>query len=111
MNFILIPYFGAVAAAFTTLISEIIMALMNFMGCRDLIGRVVFNKSFKNNLTSVFCGSIGVIICCKIIMTVFLNIYVCSIVAVLLSVTVYGLILIALRNDIVLENLNKIIHR
>lgn len=111
LNFILIPYFGAVAAAFTTLISEIIMALMNFMGCRDLIGRVVFNKSFKNNLTSVFCGSIGVIICCKIIMTVFLNIYVCSIVAVLLSVTVYGLILIALRNDIVLENLNKIIHR
>lgn len=111
LNFILIPYFGAVAAAFTTLISEIIMALMNFMGCRDLIGRVVFNKSFKNNLTSVFCGSIGVIICCKIIMTVFLNIYVCSIVAVLLSVTVYGLILIALKNDIVLENLNKIIHR
>lgn len=111
LNFILIPYFGAVAATFTTLISEIIMALMNFMGCRDLIGRVVFNKSFKNNLTSVFCGSIGVIICCKIIMTVFLNIYVCSIVAVLLSVTVYGLILIALRNDIVLENLNKIIHR
>lgn len=111
LNFILIPYFGAVAAAFTTLISEIIMALMNFMGCRDLIGRVVFNKSFKNNLTSVFCGSIGVIICCKIIMTVFLNIYVCSIVVVLLSVTVYGLILIALRNDIVLENLNKIIHR
>ena len=111
LNFILIPYFGAVAAAFTTLISEIIMALMNLMGCRDLIGRVVFNKSFKNNLTSVFCGSIGVIICCKIIMTVFLNIYVCSIVAVLLSVTVYGLILIALRNDIVLENLNKIIHR
>ncbi|WP_294426347.1 flippase [uncultured Streptococcus sp.] len=111
LNFILIPYFGAVAAAFTTLISEIIMALMNFMGCRDLIGRVVFNKSFKNNLTSVFCGSIGVIICSKIIMTVFLNIYVCSIVVVLLSVTVYGLILIALRNDIVLENLNKIIHR
>ena len=111
LNFILIPYFGAVAAAFTTLISEIIMALMNFMGCRDLIGRVVFNKSFKNNLTSVFCGSIGVIICCKIIMTVFLNIYVRSIVVVLLSVTVYGLILIALRNDIVLENLNKIIHR
>lgn len=111
LNFILIPYFGAVAAAFTTLISEIIMALMNYMGCRDLIGRVVFNKSFKNNLTSVFCGSIGVIICCKIIMTVFLNIYVCLIVAVLLSVTVYGLILIALRNDIVLENLNKIIHR
>ena len=110
LNFILIPYFGAVAAAFTTLISEIIMALMNFMGCRDLIGRVVFNKSFKNNLTSVFCGSIGVIICCKIIMTVFLNIYVCSIVAVLLSVTVYGLILIALRNDIVLVNLTKIIH-
>lgn len=111
LNFILIPYFGAVAAAFTTLISEIIMALMNYIGCRDLIGRVVFNKSFKNNLTSVFCGSIGVIICCKIIMTVFLNIYVCLIVAVLLSVTVYGLILIALRNDIVLENLNKIIHR
>lgn len=111
LNFILIPYFGAVGAAFTTLISEIIMALMNFMGCRDLIGRVFFNKSFKNNLTSVFCGSIGVIICCRIIMTVFLNIYVCSIVAVLLSVTVYGLILIALRNDIVLENLNKIIHR
>lgn len=111
LNFIMIPYFGAVAAAFTTLISEFIMAIMNFIGCKDLIGRVVFNKALKNNMISVFCGSIGIIICCRIILKLIPNVYICSAVAVVLSVIVYGLMLIVLKNEIVVDNISKVIHK
>ncbi len=111
LNLILIPYFGSVGAAFTTLISESIMASMNFFGCKDLIGKVIFNKPLKDSVVSVFCGSIGIIICCRIIKNLFSNLYVYSVTSVLLSVIIYGCILVLLKNEIVLENMKKIMHK
>lgn len=106
LNFVLIPYIGEKGAAITTLLSEGTMAVMNYCGCRDLVKDCMLNSAFIKNLNSVLVGTMGIIVFCLLSMKLISGIYVQTLVGIVGSMAVYFVILIALRNAIVLENLN-----
>lgn len=108
LNFVLIPVIGEIGAAITTLLSEATMAGMNYRGCKDLVRNCIFDDSFVKNLTTVMIGLIGIIAACLLSMKLIAGLYIQTMVAIVASVFVYFSIMLILRNEIVLENVNAI---
>ena len=108
LNFVLIPLIGEIGAAITVLLAEGTMAVMNFRGCKDLVRGCIFNDSFIRNLSTVIFGSIGIIAVCLLSMRLIPELYIQTIVAIVASVFVYFSILLIIKNEIVLENVNAV---
>lgn len=99
LNFVLIPIWAESGTALTTVLSEFLMMGMNFYFSRDITGFVFRDKDFWNNLISVIIGCIGIIIVClaceNFIKQMILNL----LVSVILSVFIYIIIVLLLRNS------------
>lgn len=106
LNLIFIPYIGEVGAALTTLLSEAMMTIINFLGCKDLVGNLIFDKEFFTNLFSTIIGSIAIVFVCIVSKNMMQDIYIQTCVAILGSIALYILLLVVLRNKIVLEYVN-----
>lgn len=102
LNYLLIPYGGAKAAAFTTAVSSfLIMSLLLIMKDShiklDYIGQVT---------KSPIIGSICIFVFCKIIKSFDFNIWIKTGMCILGSILLYGLILIFMKNVIIMEMVN-----
>lgn len=97
-NIIMIPYWAENAAAISTVLSELIMFTVNYHYVKDIVKEVFVSKSLLRTFTDSFVGCIGIIVICSEINIAFSSIIVKTILSVLLSVLVYGLILIILKN-------------
>lgn len=115
LNFVLIPFIGEIGAAITVLLAEGTMAIMNYHGCKDLVSGCIFNDSFKKNLVTVTIGSVGIIVFCLFSMKFIPGLYIQTIVAIAGSIVVYFSILLIMKNEIVMQNINstkaKLIHK
>lgn len=114
LNFILIPKYSYNAAAFTTLIAELIMAAINgFFAFREHLIKDNFAKIFGNK--RVICcsvlGSLGVIIVCTIINNLNFNIFGSIFLSILLSCLFYLFICYKLKNTIVTNNFETILKK
>lgn len=97
-NIIMIPYWSENAAAISTVLSELAMFTINYHYAKDIVKEVFVSKDLLRTFTNFFVGCIGIIIVCLGINIIFSSIIIKTILSVLFSVLVYGLILVMLKN-------------
>ena len=95
LNVLLIPYFNQNAAAFTTALAELISAVVCY-----LYGRKYFQSNLqKNDIISTLLGSFLIIVICRLVKIYISSLYVSIFVSFILSVIVYGIVLILFKNN------------
>lgn len=107
LNFVLIPILDENGAALTTVLAEALMTFLNFYRGKDITG-IIFKDGqiFKNLVESLIsCSSIIFIcwICGKLIGNVILKL----IISVSLSVILYFMLLIFMKNEVVLSYIKR----
>lgn len=103
LNLLLIPYFKESAAAFTTLLAELCSLIMCHAYSKGLV-KIEVNWKI---IGSVGVGCVGIVITCTVVKMLALPLLASIFAAVLGSIVVYGIILIALKNPLVFEYLEK----
>lgn len=108
LNVMLIPYWGENAAAFSTVIAELVIFIMEFYYSRRIFLKKLFLCKSIYNLVSVLIGTIGIIVICwgidhwpinSMLIKLFFKI--------LLSLVIYFLILIFLKNKTFNEHIKR----
>lgn len=108
LNFIFIPIGSYNAAALVTVISEIVSLIINFYYGKDIVKDIIYSKKLFKNLFSSFLGCIGIVISCLALQEIIKNNFLLIVVCVFVSVAVYIVILLMLRNKIILNILSNI---
>lgn len=108
LNFIMIPLISYDGAALTTVMSEAIVMSLNLGSARDIVGPIIFSKDNVKNVFSSLIGCLGIVSVCSLSKLEIHSLILCIIVSVVLSIIVYGIILIFCGNEIALFYLKKI---
>lgn len=101
LNYLLIPYWGATGAAFTTAISSFLQLVLLLI---KKYKRVKLNY-FIPTVASPLVGSIALFIYCKVIRNLVEDYIIRIIIAIFGSIILYGLVLLIMRNELCLEML------
>lgn len=105
LNFVLIPFLSYDGTSISTVISELIVMILNGVSCKEIIKPVFKQKEIKKNLVDSVIGCGGIIGICLLIKISYSSLIVCAILSVLLSVLMYVSVMVLLRNSIVLSYL------
>lgn len=108
LNFIMIPLISYDGAALTTVMSEAIVMSLNLGSARDIVGPIIFSKDNVKNVFSSLIGCLGIVSVCSLCKLEIHSLILYIIVSVVLSIIVYGIILIFCGNEIALFYLKKI---
>lgn len=108
INVLLIPVWDENAAAFSTVIAEFIMLVVNYYYSRDLVKNVYFSKEMLLNILTSGIGCVGIIIVCMLCDYAYQSLILKTFLSVVLSVNMYFAILILLKNKSALK-IEKII--
>ena len=111
LNFLFIPILGDIGAAITTLISEVSMAVINYIGCRNLILEYTWKKEFLKNIISVLIGTVAIVIVCYFSIHLINKLVVQILLATLGSIIIYGLLLVLFKNKYVITFIQVIISK
>lgn len=98
LNFILIPFMSYDGTSLSTVIAEFTVMIMNGYSCRDIIKPVIFKKNTLKNLLDSIIGCVGIVVVCLLCSYGFKSLWLKTIFSVVLSVIMYGAILILLKN-------------
>ena len=98
LNFILIPFLSYDGTSLSTVIAEFTVMIMNGYSCRDIIKPVIFKKDTLKNLLDSIIGCVGIVVICLLCDIDFKSLWLKTIFSVVLSVIMYGAILILLKN-------------
>lgn len=105
LNLVLIPRFGIMGTAFTTLLSEMFIVLVCFYCSRD---NVSFHFFSKDILVSIL-GCCGIIVVCNLVGIFNLNLITDTLLKVTLSVLVYAVILFINKQSVFCSMLNYMV--
>lgn len=108
LNLILIPIWSYNGTALSTVIAEFMAMAMNGWSCRDIIKNIVISKRVEKNISTSLLGCLGIVIVCLICKFIFPTLIVRTVASILLSMIVYVLMLIVLKNDLILETIYKV---
>lgn len=112
LNIILIPFWDENAAAFSTVLAELCMFVVNYHYAKDLVRGVFLSKAFFKNFTTSLIGCVGIILICWLCDISWNSMILKTIFSVVLSIIIYTIILLLLHNDIavnILKNIKEII--
>jgi len=98
LNFILIPLMSYDGTSLSTVIAEFTVMIMHGYSCRDIIKPVIFKKNTLKNLLDSIIGCVGIVIVCLLCNYGFNSLILKTIFSLVLSVIIYGAILILLKN-------------
>lgn len=98
LNFILIPFMSYDGTSLSTVIAEFSVMIMNGYSCRDIIKPVIFKKDTLKNLLDSIIGCVGIVVVCLLCNYSFNSLILKTVLSVVLSVIMYGAILILLKN-------------
>lgn len=98
LNFILIPFMSYDGTSLSTVIAEFTVMIMNGYSCRDIIKPVIFKKDTLKNLLDSIIGCVVIVVVCLLCDIGFKSLWLKTIFSVVLSVIMYGAILILLKN-------------
>lgn len=102
-NYWLIPIYGVLAAAGTTAFCSFLIMIM-------LIFSVDKEIKIRNKITlfaSPVVGGVGIIISCLLIKQLISSLYLRTVVCVVCGVLIYAVIVVAMKNEFVLEIINE----
>lgn len=105
LNFFLIPIIGIYGAALTTLIAELVTVIISVIKAKD-----IHDKFDKVNIPIVI-GCFGVILCCSLVKLLSLSEIPEMIISIVLSVTVYFIVMVMGKNTFVLSIVSKVLKR
>lgn len=97
LNFILIPLWGEMAAAITTVIAE----LCSYLWCMYKGRKWTGISGFSNILFKIICGTVGMVAVSMLVRLFIGNYLMCFIVTILCAIVVYIVIEMALKNEVV----------
>lgn len=107
LNFILIPFMSYDGTSLSTVIAEFTVMIMNGYSCWDIIKPVIFKRDTLKNLFDSIIGCVGIAVVCILCNLGFESMILKTIFSVVLSVIMYGAILVLLGN----KNVYSIIDR
>lgn len=111
MNVIMVPFLSENAAALSTVIAEMATFVINYHYSKDLVKEIFNSNNFRKTFIDSLIGCIGIIIICTIVNTCFHSILVTTILSILLSILVYGSILIMCKNIYVLPFVKQVFNK
>lgn len=111
INIGLIPYFSEIAAALGTVIAEIVVFLFNYYYSRDIVKNIFLSKEFFHTAFATIVGCVGITVICFLMSDITGNTILEVILAVCLSATCYGIVLLSLKNPYALSITKQIIER
>lgn len=100
-NIVMIPFWSENAAAISTVLSELIMFIVNYHYSKDIVREVFVSKDLLKTFINSLVGCIGIIVVCLGINIAFSSLITKTILSILLSVLAYGIILMMLKNPYV----------
>lgn len=98
LNFILIPFMSYDGTSLSTVIAEFTVMIMNGYSCWDIIKPVILKKDTLKNLLDSIIGCVGIVVVCLLCDFGFESMILKTIFSVVLSVIMYGAILVLLGN-------------
>lgn len=107
INLIFIPLWEENAAAFSTVLAEASMFFINYHYSKDIVSDVFESKELLKNLGTSIIGCLGIIIVCLLCNIVWQSMFLKTIFSVILSIIIYGTILVLLRNKVALDMLER----
>lgn len=110
LNFILIPSMSYDGTSLSTVIAEFSVMVMNGYSCRDIIKPIIFKKETLKNLFESIIGCIGIVIVFLLCQWGLHSMIWKTIFSMVLSVPMYGAILILLGNEIAISMLNNVLN-
>ena len=110
LNFIFIPIMSYDGTSLSTVLSEFIVMIMNGYSCRDIIKPIIFKKETLKNLLESIIGCIGIVIVCLLCQWGWNSMIWKTIFSVVLSILMYGAILVLLGNEIIISMLKNTIN-
>ena len=108
LNIILIPSMNENAAALSTVLAEMCMFIVNYHYARDLVSDIFTSRKFFKNLMDSFVGCIGIVIVCLLCRWGWDSTIMMTISSIVLSIAMYGAILVLVGNEIVFSWLKKV---
>ena len=106
-NVILIPFWDENAAAISTVLAEICMFILNYHYSKDLVSDVFESRRLLQSFISSIVGCTGIIFICLVCNWTFQSLIFKTFFSVSLSIIIYGIILLVLKNDVALDILKK----
>lgn len=110
INFVFIPIWSFDGAAFSTVIAELMIMILNAYASKDYVEKII-TRQVKHNLLTSFIGCLGIILICILLKIGIHSLILRTILSVLLSVIIYGAILVLSKNELVYQLLEKYIKR
>lgn len=110
LNFILIPSMSYDGTSLSTVIAEFSVMIMNGYSCRDIIKPIIFKKETLKNLFESIIGCIGIVIVCLLCQWGLYSMIWKTIFSIVLSVPMYGAILVLLGNEIATSMLKNVLN-
>lgn len=110
LNFILIPSMSYDGTSLSTVIAEFSVMVMNGYSCRDIIKPIIFKKETLKNLFESIIGCIGIVIVCLLCQWGLHSMIWITIFSIILSIPIYGAILVLLGNEIAISMLNNVLN-
>lgn len=110
LNFILIPSMSYDGTSLSTVIAEFSVMVMNGYSCRDIIKPIIFKKETLKNLFESIIGCIGIVIVCLLCQWGLHSMIWKTVFSVVLSVPMYGAILVLLGNEIATSMLKNVLN-
>lgn len=98
LNFILIPFMSYDGTSLSTVIAEFTVMIMNGYSCWDIIKPIIFKRDTLKNLFDSIIGCVGIVIVCLLCDYGFKSIILKTIFSVVLSIIMYGAVLVLLGN-------------
>lgn len=108
LNFVLIPFMSYDGTSLSTVIAELTAMIMNGYSCRDIIKPVIFKKNTLKNLLDSVVGCMGIVVICLLCDLGFKSLIIKTILSVVLSIVMYGAILVLLKNKNAYSLLNRV---
>lgn len=110
-NIILIPYLSEDAAAISTVLAEAVILGFNLYYARDIVKDIFISRRFLKNVFDTLIGCLGIVIVCFLTINGYRSLILQTVVSVVLSVLIYGGILVFLKNEVALSAIANIIKK
>ena len=111
LNFVLIPLWSYNGTALSTVIAEFMVMSLNCWSAKDYVAPILRSKKTLKSILDSVIGCTGIVVVCVLLKIGIDSLVWRTLLSVVLSAGIYGAILVALNNDIVMGYLNKMLGR
>lgn len=108
LNILLIPLWSYNGTALSTVLTELLSAIMNAYYSRDILRQSKIYSHIFKMIIDITIGCFGIIMLCLLIKEFISNVILRFIFSVIGSVIIYGILLISMKNKVMVSFVNRI---